>query len=238
MYDRLGSDAMPPNRAPDVAGFNEAFASFASLHTDRSVLGEKLRELVAVAVCASATHLYVHGVRYHIRRARLAGATPEEVASVLQLTSTLGIHAATEGIPILAEVLRERGDPLGHDTDLEQRRLREHFEERRGYWSEIWDDMIALDPELFVAYTDLSDQIWDSDVLTALDRELLCIAFDCAATHLYSPGTRIHMINSLELGATPEMILEVIHLACLLGVHTVEVSMPILAEEFSLPTPA
>ncbi|MDE2606752.1 MAG: carboxymuconolactone decarboxylase family protein [Burkholderiales bacterium] len=67
----------------------------------RGVLDPKVVELIAIAVDASCTHMYVPGVRRHIRKALELGATKEEIAAVLQLTSVLGIHTMSLGAPIL-----------------------------------------------------------------------------------------------------------------------------------------
>ena len=56
------------------------------------VLDAKTVEFIAIAVDASCTHMYAPGVRRHIRKALELGATKEEIAAVLQLTSVLGIH--------------------------------------------------------------------------------------------------------------------------------------------------
>jgi alkylhydroperoxidase/carboxymuconolactone decarboxylase family protein YurZ len=67
-------------------------------------------ELIAIAVDASCTHLYAPGVRRHVRKALELGATKEEIAAVLQLTSVLGIHTMSVGAPILHEELAARED--------------------------------------------------------------------------------------------------------------------------------
>jgi alkylhydroperoxidase/carboxymuconolactone decarboxylase family protein YurZ len=69
------------------------------------VLDAKTIEFIAIAVDASCTHMYAPGVRRHIRAALELGATKEEIAAVLQLTSTLGIHTMSLGAPILLEEL-------------------------------------------------------------------------------------------------------------------------------------
>jgi alkylhydroperoxidase/carboxymuconolactone decarboxylase family protein YurZ len=69
------------------------------------VLDKKTVEFIAIAVDASCTHLYAPGVRRHIRMALDLGATKEEIAAVLQLTSVLGIHTMSLGAPILLEEL-------------------------------------------------------------------------------------------------------------------------------------
>ena len=69
------------------------------------VLDAKTMEFLAIAVDASCTHMYAPGVRRHIRAALKLGATQEEIAAVLQLTSVLGIHSMSLGAPILEEEL-------------------------------------------------------------------------------------------------------------------------------------
>lgn len=72
-------------------------------------LDRKTIEFIAIAVDASCTHMYAPGVRRHIRKALELGATKEEVAAVLQLTSVLGIHTMSLGAPILLEELAAIG---------------------------------------------------------------------------------------------------------------------------------
>lgn len=69
------------------------------------VLDAKTIEFIAIAVDASCTHMYAPGVRRHIRKALELGASQEEIAAVLQLTSVLGIHTMSLGAPILQEEL-------------------------------------------------------------------------------------------------------------------------------------
>ena len=71
----------------------------------KGVLDAKTVEFIAIAVDASCTHMYAPGVRRHIRKALDLGATKEEIAAVLQLTSVLGIHTMSLGAPILLEEL-------------------------------------------------------------------------------------------------------------------------------------
>jgi alkylhydroperoxidase/carboxymuconolactone decarboxylase family protein YurZ len=69
------------------------------------VLEPKVKELVYIAFDAAATHLYVPGLKLHMRNAVRLGATAEEITEVLEIVSVIGIHAATVGVPILAEEL-------------------------------------------------------------------------------------------------------------------------------------
>jgi alkylhydroperoxidase/carboxymuconolactone decarboxylase family protein YurZ len=70
-------------------------------------LPQKTKELIFIAVNAATTHLWAPGVRRHIRNALNEGATPEEILEAIQLTSIMGIHSLTLGVPILQEEVEE-----------------------------------------------------------------------------------------------------------------------------------
>lgn len=61
--------------------------------------------LVSIALDASVTHMYPPGTRRHIKGALQAGATPEEIMTVLQICVSMGIQACAMGVPILTEEL-------------------------------------------------------------------------------------------------------------------------------------
>lgn len=200
-------------------------------HTKRH-LDAKTRELIYLAVDVAATHLHAPGVRQHIRRALDLGATPAEIVEVVELTSTVGIHAMNIGVPILAELLQERGLRTGPgELDDYQRELQQRFTDKRGYWHEFWDEILELDPEMFGAYTDFSSVSWDTGSLEPKVKEFIYTAFDCAATHLYVKGWRAHMDNALGYGATAEELLEVMEIASVMGMQSALMAMPLLREE-------
>lgn len=66
------------------------------------------RELVGIAVHASTTLLHAPGIQLHMRRALALGATQAQIMEVLQLTSVLGIHTCSVGVPLLMQALEER----------------------------------------------------------------------------------------------------------------------------------
>src|SRR5262249_52972213 len=69
-------------------------------------------------------------------------------------------------------------------------------------------------------------------------KELVCVAIDGAATHLYEPGLREHVRRAIELGATKEELLEVLQLTATLGIHSCTVGVPILVEALGEREPA
>ncbi|KAL1992324.1 hypothetical protein VTN49DRAFT_4356 [Thermomyces lanuginosus] len=203
-------------------------------------LSTKVQALIALAVDSASTHLYTPGIREHIQTALNAGATKSEIVEVLELTSTLGIHACNIGVPLLFEVLREENHPAAQAApfDDRQERLKAEFTKNRGYWHTFWEDFLRLDPDFFEAYLDFSSVPWTKKTehgnRGALDpkiKEFVYCAFDAAATHLYVPGLKLHMRNALRYGATPQEIMEVLEIATALSLHTVNVAAPILDEE-------
>lgn len=213
-------------------GLMEAYRRLAAVPWRTEHLEPKVKELVHLAVDAAATHLYTPGIRAHARAAIGHGATPEELAEVLALTSTLGIHAANIGVPLLLKVLAEEGLRDGPaPPDDRRRRLREDFVRRRGYWHEFWDGLLELDPELFEAYLEFSAVPWDDGVLEPKVKELIYVAFDASATHLYAPGLELHLRNAVRYGATAGEIMEVLELASLVGIHAATTAAPIVLEE-------
>ncbi|KAI1084510.1 AhpD-like protein [Whalleya microplaca] len=226
--------------------FFSASLSLASVPRRKSHLSRKDQCLISLAVDSAATHLYGPGIRAHVAAALNEGARVHEILEVIELTSTLGIHACNIGVPLLVEVLKEDGkfgEEITKPYDENQERLKKEFTEKRGYWHGFWEDFLRLDPEFFEAYLEFSSVPWVKDVdgshqrrkgiLEPKMKELVYCAFDAAATHLYVPGLKLHMRNALGYGATPQEILEVLEIATQLSLHTVHVAAPIIEDLIS-----
>lgn len=212
--------------------FLAAYGRLAAVPEHTAALPEKVRHFIRLAVAANSTHMYMPAVRGHIRRALQAGATPEEVMEVLECCATLGIHAMNIGVPILVEVLEEAGvrTEAAELTEY-QEKLKADFTEKRGYWHEFWNEILELAPEFFDAYTELSSVPWVSGPLEPKVKEFIYIAFDTAATHLYTSGLKLHLQNAVGYGATAQELIEVMEIASTLGIHGMLEAAPILAEE-------
>ena len=214
--------------------FLKAYLDFSAVPWRKNHLDDKVKEFVYIAIDANATHMYLPGVRQHIKAALKLGATPQEIMEVLELSATLGIHAMNIGVPILAEVLAEKGMRTGPAPLTEhQERIKAEFTKTRGYWHAFWDEMLELDPEIFEAYTEFSSVPWRSGPLEPKVKEFIYIAFDTAATHLYVKGLKLHIENAIGYGATAQEIVEVMEIASVLGIHGVTATVPILLEELA-----
>ncbi len=211
-----------------------AYLELASVPWRHGTLAPKVREFIHIAVDAATTHLFAPGTRLHIARALRHGASADEIMEVLMMASVLGVHAITQSLPLLISVMKEAGrDPKIGEQPLAaaDAALKDEFIKTRGYWAPIFDALLHFSPAFFQAYTNFSSVPWRHGTLEPKIRELVYIAIDASTTHLYSPGTRVHMTNALRQGAAPEEIMEVLMLISTLGVHTMAVGMPALLDE-------
>jgi alkylhydroperoxidase/carboxymuconolactone decarboxylase family protein YurZ len=217
--------------------FFAAYAELSGVPWRHGPLDPKVKHFILLAMDAAATHMYAPGCREHIRNALTLGATAEELMEVLELTSTLGIHACNTGVPILMEELEAVGRRPSRELSERQERIKADFERHRGYWNSFWDDVLVLDPDFFEAYTQFSSVPWKSGPLEPKVKELIYTAFDVAATHLFEPGLRVHIRNALGYGATREEIMEVFELVSGIGVQACALGIPILLEEAASASP-
>lgn len=165
----LGPDLFDESWSRLLKHSPEMFAAslrLTSVPKKKGYLSPKIQSLVSLAVSAATTYLHVPSVHKYTRAALVNGATKAEIIEVLCLTSTLGIHAGTTGIPILCEVLAEQGKPVPSGVEgmnKEQLALKTDFEQKRGYWNSMWNEFVRLSPEFFDAYTELSSVPWTNE---------------------------------------------------------------------------
>jgi alkylhydroperoxidase/carboxymuconolactone decarboxylase family protein YurZ len=193
------------------------------------VLSRKLVELIGVGINAACTNLNPDGTRRHIRAALDEGATCDEILFVLKCASVMAIHSCSLGAPILLEEAKAAGrqpvsKPAAATPACDKMKT-------IGQWNTAWDPFYQLDPVWTDEFMATGAGIYGSGVMSAKDTELLSIAFDASYTHMYAPGTRRHIHNALQAGATMEEIMEVLKLCVVQGVQACNLGVPILAEE-------
>jgi len=217
------------------ADYFEAYLDFSSAPWRHGSLSPKVKEYIYIAIDASSTHMFKAGLRIHVQNALRHGATRGEIMEVLELTSEIGIHSCTAGIPMLIEEAQRAGKPVA-DVRLEDSRLaalKKRFVERIGAWNETWEGLLGLSPEFFEAYLNLADVPRRSTHLEPKAKELVLLALSAATTNLYESGMRTHMRNALQLGASPEEIAEVLQLISVLGIHGMTLGLPVMLEELN-----
>ncbi|MGW4478860.1 carboxymuconolactone decarboxylase family protein [Rhodococcus triatomae] len=102
---------------------------------------------------------------------------------------------------------------------------------RTGNWNPLWDTLSDWDPEWTEQFMAMNATPVRRGVFTPEFVELLSIAIDAAATHLYAPGVRRHIRAALELGVSREQILTVLQMVSVLGIHACNLGVPILEDE-------
>ena len=196
------------------------------------VLPRKTTELVSIALNAACTNLDSDGTRRHIGAALDAGATREEILTILKMASLLSIHSCSVGAPILLDEAKTEGvQPPQRKTDLATPACDKMKE--IGQWNQAWDPFFELDPGWTDEFFGVAAGIYTRGVLSPKDVELLSIAFDASITHMYAPGVRRHIKAALKLGATTEAVMEVLKLCVVQGVQAVNRGVPILSEELA-----
>lgn len=201
----------------DASEFFDRFSAMIDVPRARGALEPVDRALIGVAVVGNAANTNWPRLRAYVHAALHAGADRGQVRDVLQLVSIMSIHALSIGAPAVVRVLSERGHGPTAELSDRHRRLRSEFESQRGYWHSSWDDVLALDPDMFEAYLNFSVVGSQFGSLSEKLRELIYIAIDCVVTHLYVPGVEIHTRAALDAGASVEEVLSAIEIATLTG---------------------
>lgn len=210
--------------------FFERFAALAAHPWRHGSLDPKVRAFVSLAANVCTTTRYNRGTRVHLGNALDHGATIDEILEVFQLASVQGIQSVVVGTPHLVDLAGVPED-VSEDELQRQDELKAEFTERRGYWAELWENILAIDSDFFETYMEFSSYPWDEGSLDPKVRELVYVAIDIVTTLLHEPGTHIHASNALEYGATREEVFEVFEIASAVGSHTFTEGVPILVEE-------
>lgn len=183
--------------------------------------------LINLAVRASVSALDVRGIEDHTHRALDAGATPEQVHETLVIVSALGVHTLMEGSRRVAAVLRARGcRALDAALDDHRSALRERLQGDDPYWTDFerevpgfLDALLRLSPEAYEAFFAYCAVPWRTGAVRARTKELLSMACDATPTHRYLPGVRLHLANTLRLGAGRRAVLHALDIAAAAPLH-------------------
>lgn len=128
--------------------------------------------------------------------------------------------------------------PTDEGSDTDPGELKASFVEARDYWHPAFDHLLALDPEFFAKYFDLSTHAWRNGSLDPKVKDLIYVAIHTSpATHVSEAETRRHVANALDHGATVREVLTVLEILSTAGIHSVLKGVPILAEEGGRPDP-
>ncbi len=192
------------------------------------VLDIKTIELMCVGLNTACTNLQPEPTRRHIRAALEAGATRNEIQLVIEGSAFMAIHTCSLGAPILLE----EGKAAGKTPAVKKVATPSaDMMKAKKLWNTAWDPFFELDPLWTDQFFAAVGGIYDGKTLQPKFVELLSIALDASITHMYAPGTRRHIKSALALGATMEEIMETLKVATCFEQETINLAIPILAEE-------
>ena len=89
------------------------------------------------------------------------------------------------------------------ESTSRQAALKDQFVKARGYWSPVWDDVLALDADFFEAYMQLSSVPWRTGPLPPKVKELIYVAIDASTTH-HAAGVRNNIFAAVRSGLQPD----------------------------------
>lgn len=184
-------------------------------------------ELIAIAVNCACTNLNAPATKRHIEAALAAGASRDEILTVIKMGAVMSIHSCSLAAPILLEEAQAAGKTITPKTGVATPacdRMR-----AMGQWNQAWDPFFAIDPGWTDQIMAAGAGIYASKVFTPKEVELLSIAFDASFTHMYAPGTRRHIKGALAAGATIEEVFEVLKLCVSQGLESLNLAVPLLA---------
>ncbi|GGH48488.1 carboxymuconolactone decarboxylase family protein [Microbacterium album] len=170
-------------------------------------LEPKVKELVYVAIDAAVNHMHEVGTLNHARSALAQGATREELVSVFEIVSLLGLQTLELGVTALERAL---GEEPG-DDDWMERLAR--FDPAGAQSARAWYESV-------VASSPLEPKII----------ELIGVAVNASTCHLNEAATARHIRAALAAGATRAEIAEVFQLVSVLGIHSATLAFPLLEE--------
>ncbi|WP_254599995.1 carboxymuconolactone decarboxylase family protein [Cupriavidus gilardii] len=187
--------------------FLQGYARYAGHPARHGPLGERMVELIYVALDASGSHLFEAGVRTHMARAIELGVRPAELFDVLHLVAAQGLDGVTQGAALLAEECGMGGmggDRTGKRADADADPL---------------SALAALDPAYAAAVRDFLALPSPGAGLTDAEKCLLRVALAACFTAHHPQALRQHLRAGLALGLPPAALLQAIQLGAHLAVH-------------------
>jgi alkylhydroperoxidase/carboxymuconolactone decarboxylase family protein YurZ len=123
-------------------------------------------------------------------------------------------------------------DVVAGNGELDEKRqtLKDEYTKAKGFWPSMHDALLELDPDFLRAFMEFGKAAAAKNALDPKTRELVYLGIDGCTTHLYNPGTKNHIRQALELGASVDEILEVLEIITLVGAHSTAEGVPLLLE--------
>jgi alkylhydroperoxidase/carboxymuconolactone decarboxylase family protein YurZ len=115
----------------------------------------------------------------------------------------------------------------------DEQALKEAFIRARGYWRPWTEGLLRLDPAFLATYASYGGYPAETGPLSRKMCELIYVALDGSATHLFRSGLALHTRLAIESGASAQEIIDVLRLATAQGLDGGNVGVGILVEELA-----
>jgi alkylhydroperoxidase/carboxymuconolactone decarboxylase family protein YurZ len=214
--------------APEVM---EAYTDLSAYPGEHGTLDAKTREFMYITTTAVVTHIHPLGIHNHGRQALAAGATPQELVTLLALVAGIGVRGYLMTTEVLEQVAP--GSTRGQCTDDQLEQLKAEYERVFGLWDPTVEDAIRADPGYFTAFLKWAGAPRLSGVLSPRLVALVSICANATVTHLDRPTLEREVRAALAMGVDPQEILEVVKLTAGVSVHSLTVGVPILVDLFN-----
>ena len=201
------------------ADFADAYSRYLHTAVVRAEFTPRERELLLLAHDVSVTVLDEAGVHRRVARALAAGATEEEVLTVIELATFIAIHGLTLGLPLAAEL------PEGRPAD----QVGPYWDRFEALFPGVGKGMEERLPDFYQAYRDLGALMWRRKAIEPRLRELLLVVADMENEHLFTSGASLHMRQAQHEGATEAEVVAAVALTVAAGHRTVELGLSALA---------
>lgn len=113
--------------------------------------------------------------------------------------------------------------------------IKARFIAARGYWRPWTDAMLRANPGFLAHYAEYAGHPARTGPLTPRMVELIYVALDASATHLYEAGLATHLRMAREAGASDADVFDVLHLVTMQGLSAVLQAADLLHEAAPLP---
>ncbi|WP_021028708.1 carboxymuconolactone decarboxylase family protein [Comamonas sp. B-9] len=112
------------------------------------------------------------------------------------------------------------------------------YRQERGYWRPWNAQLLARRPAFLQAYAHYAGYTARSGGLSERMVELVYVALDASASHLFASGLKLHMQKALACGASDDDLLDVLTLVCLQGAGATAAALDEVAQVYGLPPKA
>ena len=112
------------------------------------------------------------------------------------------------------------------------------YRQERGYWRPWNAQLLARRPAFLQAYAHYAGYPARSGALSERMVELVYVALDASASHLFASGLKLHMQKALACGASNDDLLDVLTLVCLQDAGATAAALGEVAQVSGLPPKA